>query len=181
MPPTTTTQMPTACFAPDLTDETLAKYKHIAANCGNPEVKDIMEQCLTCVEAWWELPESTRKDSQRFTILHRGQPGHFEVTPLEEEHIKQLWDVTPWMRELMSMEAVVNALPSGTAERPAVRRSRVNNRRTGDVTEVEVNVMEGVVVDQAAFDLKNAAMHLIWYCKELTLDREPLTQARLPQ
>ena len=28
-------------------------------------------------------------------------------------------------------------------------------------------------------DLRNAAFHLLWYCKEITLDREPLTLSKL--
>jgi hypothetical protein len=30
-----------------------------------------------------------------------------------------------------------------------------------------------------AGELRNAAFHLLWFCKELTLDREPLTVDKL--
>lgn len=146
MPPITTNQIPTACFAPPLTDEKLAEYKRLASGCQDAEVKDAMETLLKCVEKWWELPESKRKDGDRFSIVHKGKKANYEVTPLEEDHVKELWEVTPWMREL-------NLLSNGA--------------------------------DNGLFDkipggsLRNAAFHLLWLCKEITLDREPLTQDKL--
>ncbi len=36
------------------------------------------------------------------------------------------------------------------------------------------------ILDSLTGELRNAAFHLLWFCKELTLDREPLTQDVLP-
>lgn len=139
-------QFPVAGFAPPLTDELLAKYKSLAAT-AEGEVKDAMLQCLACVEAWWDLPESTRTDGPSLAIRHRGKDTSFRVTPLEAEHVKTLDAATPWMRELDTLstprdDGLFDGLPNG--------------------------------------ELRNAAFHLLWYAKELTLDREPLTLDRLP-
>lgn len=135
--------MPVACFAPPLTDAKIAEYQEMIDGCDNPNVKRAMQDCMTCVKAWWELPESQRKDVTKFSILHKGKRTEFAETPLEQEHVDQLWDVTPWDAECDGMDQLFDKLP----------------------------------VDS---ELRNAAYHLLWFCQELTRDREPLTRDRLP-
>lgn len=152
-------KLPVGCFAPPLTDATLAEYEQMIAGLGDDraEIKDYMRQCLDCVRRWWDLPESKRTDGKTFDIRHKGKPHTFRTVPLENAHVEALWDATPWMNELVAMERVFDTLPHGTIE--------VNNRCE--------------VVDAAAHDLRNAAFHLLWHAKELTLDREPLTSDKL--
>ncbi len=138
--------IPVACFAPPLTDEKIANYKLLINSQASSEVADAMVMCLKCVEAWWNLPESTRTDVKRWGILHKGQKSEFVETPLEEDHIKKLWDVTPWDRELSTLS---------------------NSTSTG-------------LFDTLPYcDLKNAAFHLLWFAKEITRDREPLSVDKL--
>ena len=143
----TTNQIPVACFAPPLTDKLLASYRGLIDGLGpdQAEVKDALQQCLRCVEAWWALPESKRQDGARFKTLHRGQEITYHAQPLEAEHVRALWDVTPWMKELNLLS---------------------NAQDTG-------------LFDGLEGDLRNAAFHLLWHAKEITLDREPLTSDKL--
>lgn len=141
-----TQHIPVACFAPPLTDELLARYRELAEG-AEPEVRDALQELLTCVEAWWQLPESTRNDVRRWQFVHRGQQVECIEQPLDHEHIQSLWEVTPWMRELNTLS---------------------NSQETG-------------LFDGLQGDLRNAAFHLLWHCKEITLDREPMTSDKLPQ
>ena len=142
MPDRNANTIPTACFAPPLTDELIAKYKADIAACEPGEIKDALTECLACVEAWWNIPESTRKDGDKFEIMHKGSKVTFQVTPLESEQVKQLDGTTPWMRSLNGMSQLFAVLPQGP--------------------------------------FCNMCHHLLWYCKEITCDREPLTQEALP-
>lgn len=93
--------LPVACFAPPLTDETLARYRELVGQYAGPvEVKDALASLLACVSAWWELPESKPGDAPKLAIKHRGKDITVPVVPLEEQHVKALDPVTPWMREL---------------------------------------------------------------------------------
>lgn len=132
--------IPVACFAPPLNDALLARYEtHIAA-VDDDELRDCLRTLYRCVAAWWQLPDSTRP-AKRWEF-DRGKTLGEEV-PLEDEHVEALWEVTPWMRELLAMEPLLDAIPV------------------------------------AQPDLRNMAFHLLWHCKEITLDREPMTTERL--
>lgn len=138
--------IPVACFAPPLTDELLAEYETLIEGMPDElaETRDAMRDCLACVKAWWELPESTLPGERwriRNTVTKKDQ--EYRVVPLEDEHISALYDVTPWMRELAAMEPLFDALPLSP---PALR---------------------------------DAAHHLLWHAKEVSLDREPLTADKL--
>lgn len=102
--------IPVACFAQPLTDETLANYAALVAGLPASETKDAMQDCLACVSAWWALPESTRTDGSRLQIMHGGKSVEYSIVPLEKEHIEQLWNVTPWDRELNTLS---NATDTG--------------------------------------------------------------------
>jgi hypothetical protein len=116
MPPPTakTTQMPVACFAPALTDETLAAYRTLVAGlpASRGDVKDAMAECLAAVEAWWALPESKRKDVTRFTMLVKGEETAVPFTPLEKAHQASLFDLIPWPYELDAMQALFDTIPA---------------------------------------------------------------------
>jgi hypothetical protein len=147
--PQVVNEIPVACFAPPLTDETLERYAELAEAEGG-ETGAIMAELLACVRAWWELPESTRTDGDRWTFQQgTGGPAvTVAEVPLEEGQVKELWDVTPWMRELNTLSTEKGAGP-------------LDSLPLGE--------------------LRDAAFHLLWHCKEITLDREPLTQDKLPE
>ncbi len=138
--------IPVACFAPPLSDETLAQYAALIGGlpAERAELADALRQCLACVQAWWALPESSLR-GKRWQLRNTatGQDVEYLETPLEAAHIQALWDVTPWMRELLAIEPLFDAIPLGEKQ------------------------------------LRDAAFHLLWHAKEITLDREPLTKDKL--
>lgn len=138
--------LPVACFAPPLTDELLAKYRVLAVGTADVEVRDAMLDLLACCEKWWNLPEST-KAGRKIALKHRGKSIEVQEAVLTQELIDQLFDVTPWMRELATLST-----PADT----------------------------GLFDRLPAGELRDAAFHLLWFAKELTLDREPMTQDKLP-
>jgi hypothetical protein len=160
MPPVSTNTIPVACFAPPLTDELLDHYAALADAAPGP-VRDAMGECLAAVRAWWDLPESTRQDVERWTLNQpppnlppekrerfaasvAGRPKGFTVVPLEESHVKALWDLVPWRYEIEAMQGLFDGIdPVGAKE------------------------------------LRDAAFHLLWFVTELERDREPVTQDKL--
>lgn len=152
-------RIPNACFAPELTDEKLGEYQDRVASIPNDEreLKDVLSALLNCVLTWWALPVSEKPAKEKFTFLHRGETKEIGVVPLEDAHVEALWDVTPYFRETESIEKFLDGLPLGTVEENYCCR----------------------IVDQAAFDLRTMAFHLLWHVKEIALDREPLTQDKL--
>ena len=142
--------LPVCCFAPPLTDELLAEYRAMAEVCPyGAEAGDALKDLVKCVEAWWELPESTRQDVTRWKLYHVPRKEEIEVveTPLEQEHIDALYEVTPWLSELDRLSK-----PDDTG-----------------------------LFDHMAGDERTMAFHLLWYVKELALDREPMSQDKLPK
>lgn len=141
-----TNKIPVACFAPPLTDEKLAKYESIVATTDPmTQVGDMLRKCLACVKAWYVLPESKRTDVDRFKTTRDGKEVTYVTTPLEDEHVKALWDVTPWMTEL----------------------------------DVCSNTTDTGLFDSLTGEFRDCAFDLLWHTKEITLDREPLTQDRI--
>lgn len=144
--PTTTNKIPVACFAPELTDDKLASYSVLVSTTDpKTELGEWLRRCLACVKEWYALPTSTRTDTDKFQTIRNGKKVEFAVTPLEESHVKSLWDVTPWMSELNQLS---------------------NGEGTG-------------LFDSLTGELRDCAFHLLWHAKEITLDREPLTQDKL--
>ena len=137
--------LPVACFAPPLTDDQLAEYETRIAAVPPGELREALDRLLACVAAWWKLPESKRRAENVQTINHKGRDVRFGVTPMEADHVQQLWDVTPWMREL---DALSTPRDDG-------------------------------LFDALQGELRNAAFHLLWHAKEITLDREPMTLDKL--
>lgn len=133
-----------ACLAPALDDATLERYAAIVADLETGELKSEMESVLACVRAWWEIPESKRRDVETIRVWNPAAKawGTVDLQPLEAKHVAELWEVTPWMRELESIGVnLIDALPQG--------------------------------------DTRNALTHLLWFAKEITLDREPATADKL--
>lgn len=137
-------------FAPPIDDAKLGKYRALAAQAGGP-VKDAMQTLLKCVGKWWDLPESRSGNDTPHPS------GRGLIRKLDKEFADQLDELIPWEHELKAMAALFGELPDGQEE------------RGGEV----------VIVNQTAADLRNAAHHLLWYVKELNLDREPITRDKL--
>lgn len=110
LPQLSAAKLPVVCFAPPLTDETIAKYEAVIASQDRGPVRDAMEDCLKAVKQWWDLPESTRSDVQKFAIRHRGQDTAFAITPLEEAHVTALWDAVPWPHELAAIQGLFDEI-----------------------------------------------------------------------
>lgn len=147
-------RIPFACMAPALTDETLDRYRQLAAAAAGP-VRDSMLACLVPIGNWWELPDSKRTDGERLKIM-RPVSGTFEgssremyreivydLAPLEDSHKEQLDDLIPWSHEIAAMQGLFETIPAEQKE------------------------------------LRDAAFHLLWHLKELDLGREPATLDRL--
>jgi hypothetical protein len=160
-------RLPVACFAPPLTEDVLAGYRALADDPPadlphRGEVADALRTLLACVERWWGLPASKRTDGPVWYVSHRGRPGaqvktvQVRETPLEDAHVAELWDVTPWMRELDGFGGYTN-----------------------DRKEYVPGLFD-LIPNETHKEVRDAAYHLLWYCKELTLDREPLTRDVLP-
>lgn len=137
--------MPVACFAPPLTDEKLERYRELVSKVPvGSELREGLDKCLTCVEAWYTIPESTRTDGRKVALLHKGQDITVQVIPLEETQIQNLWKTTPWPRECEPLKSLFDAI------------SATSNK-----------------------ELRDCAHDLLWYTIEISLDREPCTQAHL--
>jgi len=149
----TSNSIPCGSHPDPLTDAKLAEYRKMIDG-ATGEVRDILEQLYACVMAWWELPESKRQATLWNYFDHAtNKEVHLQETPLEAEHIAKLDAVTPWMREILSMRQVLDALPG------------MARREDGKL----------VVDDPAAYAFRNMAANLAWHATEITLDREPCT------
>lgn len=91
--------IPHACLAPPLTDELLTTYQAMVSTIDDAEVKDGFQQCLSCCEAWWKLPESNLEGIKLNVTNH----GTYEIKSLQSDHIVLLDSTTPWMRELKTL------------------------------------------------------------------------------
>lgn len=103
--------IPTACFAPALTDEKLEHYKNLIDQLPESPLKTAMETCYKAVEKWWNLPESKGSSSDPDWVLVRhGKQKTVKVTSLDKELIEELWDVVPWDYELQAMQPLFDAI-----------------------------------------------------------------------
>jgi hypothetical protein len=139
-------QIPVACFAPELTDKKLEEYKTLIDSVleDKAELKDVLNTLYTAVMTWWVLPDSKKSVKRWEFNTTEGTKVYGEEQLLDDEHVQKLWEVTPWMRELIAMEPLLDSI-SPTSEK----------------------------------SLRDCAYHLLWHCKELTLDREPMTSNKL--
>lgn len=135
----TSTQFPVACIAPPLSSGCLAKYADII-DAHNDQFGAAMQVCLNAIEIWWELPDSEREKLASFSLKHKDEDHVYDIVPLEEEHVKALWEHLPWDYEIDAIQNLFNTIP------------------------------------MAQNELRDAAFHLLWHVKELSLDREPITQ-----
>lgn len=143
---------PVACLAPPLTDKALARYRELAEG-ASPEVKDAMGVMLRCCEKWWSLPESTAKPTNGPLVRTKDRGD-------------RLIQITPIGEDIMGTEADADSLWSVT---PWMHELEGYSNGRDD----------GILDKLPQGELRDAAFHLLWHCKEITLDREPLTNDKL--
>ncbi len=197
-PTVTATKIPVACMAPPLTDELLAEYRGLIDAVPAGELRDALDACYACAEAWWDVPESAAAPVRTWNLVDAaGKVRSCPERPLTADLVKRLWDATPYMSELERLSpttppelldtGLFDRLPSGVKELVVVREP-VESARGGDFTAEEAAAKVGanphaklktVVVDAKAKRLRDAAFHLLWHCKEITTDREPMTADKL--
>lgn len=91
-------------FAPPLTDELLAKYRHMIDSLDNlSQVYDCMNKLHKCCAAWWDLPESDTAGPQTHMTGAR-------VQLLDGPVRAKLFDLIPWMEELDVMGTVLDKI-----------------------------------------------------------------------
>lgn len=158
----TAERMPVACFAPPLTDALIDRYAALADALPDSrgDVRDAMRECLAAARLWWELPESngTPKDMS-VEVKHRGKDTLVKIVCLTPDLVQKLWDAVPWGYEIAAMSKLFGRAFHGI------------DPDTGE------QIHEPWIMDKAVCD---AAFHLLWFARELALDREPLTQEKLP-
>ena len=142
-------------YAPPITEEQLQKYESLI-DTAPVRVQEYMRDLVAMLRLFWETEESKLPPVSNKT-------GVF-YTPLEEAEISRIWDAVPYRDECDLIGKVFDTLPDGF----------VQKRDPEDPT-----ALKNEITDQAAFDLKCAANHLLWYAYELTADREPITQDKV--
>lgn len=148
------TDNPCFCFAPRITEEVLDTCRGIVSDLPEGAAKEWAAKLLAAVEAWWDLPESTKKETRnwRFRVISTGEELVKTERPLDDEIAKELWSRLPWDEELVLLRSVHDAMPTG--------------REHADGT--------GAVVDRKAYDARNCFGHLLWVVAELSAGREPI-------
>ena len=97
-------------FAPPLSDDKLASYKTLIEAQPESATKDALGKLLTCVQKWWELP-----DSDGAAASHPATT-RMQIVDLTPEIAKTLWDYIPWKEELTAMQALFDVIPATQAE-----------------------------------------------------------------
>ena len=133
-------------FAPPINSDRIAAYRELAKSSPDERIRDAMLPLCSMVESFYQTPRSTAAGKPHPT-------GVGVVVPLEEAEIKRIWDLVPYDYECDALGTLFSTLPDGCEEvdgEIVVTNSEQNARR-------------------------NAAFHLLWFARELTRDREPIT------
>lgn len=142
--------IPVACFAPPLTDEHIATYETMILTLPMPgAVRDAMRECMAPIKLWWELPESKRTDGVKLRLFHRTDPSK-EREAKDVPIVPLEQDHAQQLYDLIPWDYELDAM---------------------------AKLFETIPTEEK--HLRDAAHHLLWYAKELNLDREPLTADRL--
>lgn len=159
-----TMSFPVACFAPPLTDELLGRYRELVDGLDPSETKEALASLLACVAAWWALPESTRTDGRRLALQVPVKDAAGQVVYDERgAPVREARTIVERPLEADHVQALFDVTPW-------MRELNTLSTPAGD----------GLLDALPPGELRNAAFHLLWHVKEITLDREPLTQDCLP-
>lgn len=141
---------PGGSFATPITAADLTKYHALAQN-APPRIRDAVFNLCAMVEQYH------KRKGKRPSV----EPG--TLVPLTAEEVKRLDPVVPWDYECEAYQKLFDSLPDGLEFDPDVSKPNRRNR----------------VVDENAARLRDACFKLLWYAKELTADRDPLTTDHL--
>lgn len=148
-------------FAPPITDDLLDQYRELAKGPEYAEAKSYMVSLINMFDKFLD-----EEDSKQPKEPHPSGMGH--IQKLEDKTIKKLFDHVPWPKECDAyQEAFEEILP--------VAQDAENSRRIQEYKE------EGGIglPDDFKPTLRYAAFHLLWFAKELSEDRQPLTNDQL--
>ena len=170
----TTTRQPVRAriggsFAPPITPELLDEYRERASKASS-EVRDVMEKLCDMVEAYLDRP-SSKKNGTPHPLGIKG----LSIVALEEDTIEELDPLVPYPYECDAYQGLFESLPIGV--RTTERFEESDEFADGQVRLKQVSAVD----DVDAKELRDAAFHLLWYAKELTLDRVPATTDTLPR
>lgn len=141
-----------ACFAPPIDASRLERYKALATIADPGPIEDAYRQLLAMVEKFQETPESRE----------RGIPLQTEYTrsPFQDADGK----------------------PKPPPKIVPLEQAEVNRMWDFVPWPHEINAMAALferIPNESRKELRDAAFHLIWFARELCLDREPMTQDKL--
>lgn len=170
-------------FAPPLTADKIAEYRELAKQ-ADPKVGSVMESLCTMVETFQQTPAST----------NGGRPhpsGRGTIVALEQKEIERIDPVVPWDYEVEAYQKLFDELPTGTIEGPMVLMEQHKDGTSVVAASIPQKDAAGrfiksegvnfyyktnqILVNPQEAALRNAAFHLLWFAKELELDREPIT------
>lgn len=152
-------------FAPPLDKDKIARYRQLAKSADDLRVRDAMLPLCEMCSVFFQTPRSKRAAHTHpvgeFIDMEGNKRTAPAIVPLEEKEIERIWNHVPWDYECDALGTLFETLWTGMEER------MVNG------------ILQMVLVDPHARDLRNAAFHLLWFARELTRDREPLTNDML--
>lgn len=142
--------MPVACLAPALTDEKLFRYTEVVKETPAGPIRDALTVLLACVYEWWRLPDSKRTDGNRLKFFHKGEG--------EQERTERTVELVPLEKD--HQKSLYDLIP-------------------WDYELAALDTLFDTIPNDTQKELRDAAFHLLWFVKELNLDREPLTLDKL--
>lgn len=134
-------------FAPPLTPDRLERYKALAATA--PEmVCEKMQSLLTMMEVFNQTPRSALP-SRNHPVGKLASTGRVpQIVDLEPDEIQRIWNHVPW-----------------GDDQPG--------HHTNECDDLS-RLFDGIdPVGQK--ELRDACFHLLWFARELAMDREPMT------
>ena len=144
-------------FAKPITDQDLVTYKQLADSCTDPQSAGYMRDLIKMMEEFRKTPKSTQPGTPHLS-------GRGTIIPLEPAEIKRIDPVVPWASECDLMGKCFAKLPVGDENLPP-----------GEYTAAQLEAHANTLNDYDSGRVRNAAYHLLWYARELTNDREPIT------
>lgn len=152
------------CFAPPITDEDLERYEQLA-EAAPAAMAHEMRELIQMVRVFRETPATKERGMPAQVELAGGRTARVDVAPLEKAEVERIWDLVPWDHECTAIAALFETLPYPLPEKDGrSREERIASLPEAKQTQVRV---------------KDAAVHLLWFARELCADREPLTSDKL--
>lgn len=171
-------------FAPPLTPELLARYRELAEeavrNRKYRQQGQLILQLADMVDKFNETPRSRERSTPH-------PAGIGQITKLEAAEVERIDDVVPYEEELLYYDSVFDKIEASPEDERNAHRSQQYKAKLRSV--YDDAFMEGKQLSPRDLpekpatepSLRNAAYHLLWFARELALDREPLTTDQLPE